>query len=122
MDEINCMKKSERRFAAMNKVSAAFLELLKAYKDFRGATDLDKNYLGGFELCASVLDKAGRVSRQVKHLERNDPKPDWPDGAAEDIFGCVAYLLMIAIKYDIAMSGGVSKELKKAVGQHAKLT
>jgi len=112
--------KKESCQAASDGVVDAMEKLLLSYKDFRTETGLVKNQLGGFEICTSIMDKAGRIARQIKHLERKDPKPDWSNAISEDIFGCVAYLMMLVYKYDLPMEDNVRKELEKALSQHSK--
>jgi len=75
-----------------------------------------------FEVCTSLSDKHGRICRHLKHVERNDPKDNWPDELIESFQGYLAYFGMIIDKYDIQPSQlekSIVDELMKSVEQHS---
>jgi len=99
-------------------VSDKFKDFVNFYNDFRKCNGLTKGIDNVYEVLTGMTDKHGRICRQIKHLERNDPKPDWPDGMIEAMTGYLIYMLMILEKYDAEISEGMRKELKSAISQY----
>ena len=102
-------------------------EVIETFKNFLLRCDIwrKENGLSGdidnaYEITTSLADKVGRICRQVKHQERNDPKPDWPDGMMEDMAGVLAYLIILKNHYNIDISEGMRQEFEKAVEQHSR--
>jgi hypothetical protein len=101
-----------------NDVARSFQRFLTDYELFRknnGLTDVIEN---PYEIIAGMTDKLGRIVRQVKHKERNDEKPNWPEGATEAIWGLLAYTIMLKDHYDFDVSEGIRNELQSAVEQY----
>ena len=77
-----------------------------------------------YEICAGLADKTGRICRELKHIERNDPHPEAVSKLLSAMAGVNIYMAMIAKKLIAAgqldCSMGMSEELKKARGQHKK--
>ena len=73
------------------------------------------------EVCNSITDKHGRVCRNVKHLERQDPRPDWISEMTDAIVGQLAYILMIVNKYELLdeLSDSFVREMTKSIKQHS---
>ena len=99
-------------------VAKAWEQFLNVYEDFREDNGLIGSKYGGFELCTSLSDKHGRICRQIKHKERDDPKSDWPEGMTEAMVGYVIYLVMLLEKYNIDMAEGWRNELGSALRQY----
>lgn len=100
-----------------------FIKLQKVYDEFRNYNNLKETKINGFEACTALLDKCGRIARQVKHFERNDPKEDWPDGLLEAITGFMVYILLILKSYNINIQyqySGIVKELNSSIKQYIK--
>lgn len=100
----------------------AFINLVKEYERFRVDNGLQESNASGFEMCTALMDKGGRIARQVKHFERNDPKEDWPDGLIEAMTGQIVYMLMMLRKYRIDIQSqykGMVNELNSSIKQYA---
>ena len=95
-----------------------FNDFWVAYDFFRKYNGLNKAIDNSYEILAAMADKLGRMCRQIKHFERNDPKEDWPDVLGEDGSGLIVYLLMAFNKYDIDLSKSFKAELIKAIEKH----
>jgi len=101
-------------------VTHTFKNFLNCYDAWRKQNSLSSSIENKYEITTSLADKVGRICRQVKHFERNDPKPDWPDGMTEDISGVLVYLIILMKSYDIDLSTGLTNELAKSIEQHSK--
>ena len=67
----------------------SFNEFLKRYDQFRKQNGLSSHISNVHEILTGMTDKHGRICRQVKHTERNDPKSDWPVAMTESIYGYI---------------------------------
>ena len=103
-----------------NDVAGKFQEFLDAYREFRQENGLTKDVDNIFEICTGLADKNGRICRQVKHVEREDPKPDFPQGLLESMSGYLFYMIMILSKYDLSLNEGIIGELEEAVKQYGE--
>lgn len=113
--------KITQKLKSPERVADAFQNFLAVNSLFRQANGLDvKTIDNPHEILVGAFDKLARASRQVKHFERNDPKPDWPDAIAEDITGALTYMLMLLDKYGVDIGKGMVAELSKAADQHAE--
>ena len=103
-------------------VVESFNRFLDTSCRFRVAYGLSETLDNPYEILTGMTDKLGRICRYVKHQERNDPKPDWPDGMAEEMAGLIAYLILLKDYYglEIYLFRGMTKELMKAVEQHGE--
>jgi len=76
------------------------------------------------EPVSGIVDKLGRLVRHVKHNDRKDPKPNYPEDAAECFQGVISYLDMIMENFDDMsedqLVDGMLKEMMKSVKQHTK--
>lgn len=135
MKETGYLDKGSRGFARSKvavktkaKVSAkdvaiAFNSFHQTYEKFREDNGLNKakrKKANMFEMCTALMDKGGRIARQLKHKERNDAKPDWPDGMTEAMTGYIIYMLLILDSYGLDMTDGMVKELESAIKQYSK--
>lgn len=93
-------------------------EFFKYYDMWRWKNGLSAKIDNSYEITTSLADKVGRICRQVKHFERNDPKPDWPDGMVEDMAGLIVYLMILKNRFDVDVVNGFLNEMKKAAEQH----
>ena len=94
------------------------------YDQWRKQNGLSGSIDNVHEICNSMTDKHGRICRQVKHVERNDPKSDWPTGMTEAMMGYLVYMIMLMNKYsDTKKPGGYRQgflnELNAAIDQHS---
>lgn len=105
-----------------NAVIESFLNFIETYDKFRKCNGLSAKIDNKYEVTTSLADKVGRICRQVKHFERNDPKPDWPNGICEDITGVLIYLIILMNSYELDISEGLMNELNKAVKQHSPIS
>lgn len=103
-----------------NYVAYIFDDFINVYDIWREENGLSVSVDNAYEITSSMADKLGRICRQVKHMERNDPKPDWPDGMTEDMVGLLVYMIMLKNHYNIDMTEGMKNEMEKAVEQHSK--
>jgi len=97
-----------------------FNNFLSGYDKFRKDNGLSGSVDNVYEVLTAMADKLGRICRQVKHQERNDPKPDWPKGMTTEMAGLMVYMIMLKNFYDVDISDGMKIELDKAVEQHSK--
>ena len=96
-----------------------YLENLQKFKDHVGLKDVENM----FEVATSIADKSGRICRQIKHIERKDPKENYKDEIIESIQGFLAYSQMVIRKYGISngyILVSVLSELQKSIKQHAR--
>jgi len=100
-------------------VANMFNEFMRVYNNFRDDNGLSGSLDSVFEALTAMSDKHGRICRQVKHFERKDVKPDWPEGLTESLVGYIIYSLMILKKYDLDILKGMTNELQNAVDQHS---
>jgi len=103
-------------------VVVAFNDFLGVYEQFRKDNELKDKDNNPFELCTALMDKNGRIARQIKHFERKDPKEDWPNGLTEAMTGYLVYLILILKQYKIKIDEGMVNELNSAVGQYSKMS
>ena len=101
-------------------VQQALRHFLKVYYKFKDAYNLPHTVDDPRDEALGLIDKAARVARAIKHNERADPLPDWEMFMEQNMFGTLAYLVMISFTYDRIWDKGVIAELKKAVEQHAR--
>ena len=97
-----------------------FNAFLRSYNRFRKDNNLSSSNKDSFEICTAMLDKLGRIARQVKHTKRNDSKPDWPEGMTEAVSGLFIYSIMLLNLYGVSISKGMKNELNNAVKQHSE--
>ena len=71
-------------------------------------------------ITTALADKLGRICRNVKHLERNDPRPLWLAELEDEMAGILVYMILLAKHYNLSISCGVSRELSKGVAQHGE--
>lgn len=100
-------------------VTNAFSNFIDTYEAWRLRNGLSGNIANVFEITTSIADKAGRICRYVKHQERNDPKPDWPEGMTTEMAGVLVYLMILKNNYGVDLLEGMRIELEKAVDQHS---
>ena len=100
-------------------VAKLFNEFVSGYDYWRSLNGLTGSIDNIHEALTAMSDKHGRLCRQIKHFERNDPKPDWPEGMTESIVGYLIYALMVLKKYDVDILKGMKNELQNAADQHA---
>jgi len=92
---------------------------LKSYDVWRNFNRLSGSIDNVYEIISAMTDKLGRIARQVKHQERKDPKPDWPDGMTTEIAGLLVYMIILQNHYNVDISNGMKIELEKAIEQHS---
>lgn len=121
--EANIQKKKHNE--PVDKVTPA--EVAQAFKDFDSLYEIfrkDNNLSGrigsAYEICTSLADKVGRICRYAKHEQRNDPKPDFPEGMMEEVAGVIIYLILLKNYYRQDFEEGIRSELERAVSQHSK--
>jgi len=112
------------RFAIVKPIDVAdaFKYFCKVYNNFRKYNGLDteiKSSPNMFEFCTALMDKSGRIARQVKHKERNDPKDDWPNGLTGAMTGFIVYMLLMLDAYDVDITVGMVKELESSIKQYS---
>ena len=100
-------------------VAESFNEFLTYYEQFRKSHYLKDNDLTAFEICTALLDKCGRIARQVKHAERGDHKEDWPQGMTEAICGFIVYSIFLLKHYNVDINDGFCKELQSSIVQYS---
>ena len=95
-----------------------YLQCLSAFKKEVGLIDVSNIH----EICNAMTDKHGRLCRHVKHVERKDPKEEWPTEAIESIAGYMAYALMFINYYKLNdfIYVNMLSELQKSIRQHAR--
>jgi hypothetical protein len=93
-----------------------FVGILELFRQMHGLKSPKK---GAFEICTAMSDKLGRICRQVKHAERGDPKPDWPEGMTREIMGLLAYMIMLTQYFKVDMTKGMVAELESTIRQYA---
>lgn len=106
--------------AAAGQVIEDFVEYQRSFRKFKDIVGL-KPIPNKHEPVSGCVDKLGRLTRHVKHNDRNDPKPDFPHAAVRAVAGVLAYLDMIVEDMDISEADfveGFSQELMKSVDQH----
>ena len=74
-----------------------FKQFLETYKAFKTDHNLPYSLDNPYEILASMSDKLGRICRYIKHFERNDPKPDWPEGMTTEMTGLLSYMILLQI-------------------------
>jgi len=99
-------------------VIKAWKKFFQTYKKFRKDNGLGNSTYNGFEICTALSDKHGRICRQVKHQERNDPKKDWPVGMTEAMAGYLIYMEMLLERFGCDMCDGFLKEMESALKQY----
>jgi len=117
------MTKLEELQIQADKTTRSFMQYLNDLQRFKQLAGL-KDVTNVHEICNSMTDKHGRICRHVKHMERKDPKPEWPDEVCESIAGYMAYTLMLINFYGPEvydkMFPCMLKELEKSIKQHSK--
>ena len=104
----------------VDELAREFKNFLFIYDIFRKEQGLSANLKNVFEITSSMSDKLGRICRYVKHQERNDPKPDWPEGMTTEMAGLLLYMILLMNYYQVDITNGIRLELEKSVEQHAK--
>lgn len=97
---------------------ANYFTLLDEFKEKYNLYNLDNIH----EVCNSMTDKHGRICRNVKHLERGDPRSQWKTEICESVGGWLCYMNMVLNKYGIEVDDlmkGLQSEMIKAVEQHS---
>jgi len=97
-----------------------FQNFIDTYEAWRLRVGLDGTIDNVYEILAAMSDKLGRICRYVKHQERNDPKPDWPEGMTTEMTGLLAYMILLKNHYNVDLVKGMGLEFDKAVEQHGK--
>ena len=117
------MKSDDQLKELANKTAQAFIEYLANLQHFKEVAGL-KDVKNIHEICNSMTDKHGRICRHVKHMSRNDKKPEWPNEVLESIAGYLAYTLMLLNYYGDELwphlRPCIVKELEKAIKQHSE--
>ena len=106
--------------ATSERVAHRFSSFLESYKWFRHKNSLSGSIENPHETHGAANEKLARMFRQIKHVERNDPKDDWPDVMAEHATGVIIYMIMLLDHYGVDFTQGMIKELNKAAEQHSK--
>lgn len=101
-------------------VAQAFKDFDSLYEIFRNDNNLSGRIGSAYEICTSLADKVGRICRYAKHEQRNDPKPDFPEGMMEEVAGVIIYLILLKNYYRQDFEEGIRSELERAVSQHSK--
>jgi len=96
-----------------------FNRFLESYESWRKLNGLSGSIDNAHEIISAMTDKLGRIARQVKHQERNDPKPDWPNGMTIEMAGLLIYMIILQSRYNVDISDGMKEELEKAIKQHS---
>lgn len=106
----------------LSHVKESLDNFLDYYFEFRNANNLPTELSSPFEAISSMADKLGRIARHVKHLERKDPKPNWNKELPQEMFGLLAYMVMLLDHYELALDfpEQAEQEMIKAIKQHAK--
>lgn len=112
--------KNELNLADAKEVVKRFKIFLRSYQLFRVSNELPEINGSIYEITTAMQDKLGRICREIKHKERNDPKENWPNGLAESSTGLLLYLAMALENYDLDIEEGMLNELNEAVAQHGK--
>lgn len=94
-----------------------FESFRRVYQQFRVYCKL-KAVKHPYEVVTAMTDKLGRVAREIKHLERKDPRPDALDSIRSGLAGIVIYALMLEAKYGCSIAAGIESELREANRQH----
>jgi len=99
------------------------LNFFGMYSHWRESNGLNGSLENVHEILTSMTDKYGRICRQVKHKERNDPKDNWPTGMGEDLMGFLAYTHLLLNYYDEDIDiedirQGLINELNASIEQH----
>ena len=110
------LNENDKKYGSKD-VVGAFTNFLAVYDQFRKDNGLVDKENNPFELCTALMDKSGRIARQIKHFERKDPKGDWPDGLTEAMTGYLIYLILILKQYKIRIDNGMQNELRSALQQ-----
>jgi len=119
MNEPLCFKDEYETNKISSKIVAnKFNEFIDAYDKFREINGLSGSIDNIYEVLTAMSDKHGRICRQIKHFERNDSKPDWPDAMTESLVGYFVYGLMVLKKYNLNIADGMENELQAAAEQH----
>lgn len=101
-------------------LTSSFQKFIDTYEAWRLRAGLSGKIDNVYEILAAMSDKLGRICRYVKHQERNDPKPDWPEGMTTEMAGLLIYMMILKNYYDIDLLKGLAIETDKAVRQHKK--
>jgi len=119
-DEINVSDMREKSRDQAKIIARNISMYFKGFEYFKTTHNL-KELTDMFEVCTSLSDKHGRICRHLKHIERDDPKDNWPDEALESFQGYLAYFAMIISKYKISdeqLENAIVNELMKSIEQH----
>ena len=100
------------------RVAESFFQFMLSFEAYKKKYKLN-GCTDSFEICTSLVDKIGRISRNIKHFKRNDPKENWETETVESIFGTISYLLMLVKNHNLYVKDSIIKELIKSVEQHS---
>lgn len=115
---VDLMEDCDESKTVADDVVGAFNVFLGVYNNFRRDHDLKSNKIDSFEICTAMLDKLGRIARQVKHNKRNDPKEDWPEGMTQAMTGLLVYMIILLDSTNVKIDKGMKLELMESVKQY----
>jgi len=95
-----------------------FMDSYNIWRQFNGLGE--KKIENVHEILTGMTDKNGRIARQIKHIERNDPKEDWPTGATMPMSGYLVYMMLLIDHYRLDITEGMIAELNESVQQHGE--
>ncbi len=103
----------------VDSISIGLSDMFSNLDMFRDINDL-KTVDCPFEICIAMSDKFGRICRQIKHMERSDPKPNCEEELLQELCGFIIYSNMLLNHYKIKpkLLLAMKSELTKAVNQH----
>jgi ATP/ADP translocase len=112
---------TDKKILLAGEVCSRFIKYLDSLQEFKNAVGL-KEVPNIHEVLSSMSDKHGRICREVKHLEREDPRDNWANEMMESMSGYLAYMAMIIRRYNLSseIRIGMYSELIKAVEQHSE--
>ena len=101
------------------KVVDAFSDFRRAYYTFKEEHGLSHKMDFTHEVITGIVDKLGRVARDVKHYLRDEERPNWRLAIEKNMTGVLAYLIVLGHNLDIDWTTGMHEELLSALKQHA---
>lgn len=96
-----------------------FRQFCRSYTQYRKNGRL-KDLKRSFEILAGMTDKLGRAAREVKHMERLEPRPDALITLRDSLAGLIIYSVLLSDVYNVSLAAGIEAELAKARSQHTK--
>lgn len=94
-----------------------YAEFLREYQAFRECVGLSDSIDSG-EGFKGAIDKLGRLAREIKHFERNDPRENWVEEAEDAAAGLIVYIVLLVQGQGLSTVDGLRRELAKAAMQH----